>query len=45
MGHSWKVLQANFYKHFDIYYNYLLKAIYYGIVPGIIIYGNFLKNF
>lgn len=39
MGHSWKVLQANFSKYYDIFYNYMVKFIYYGSVPLIVAYG------
>ena len=41
MGHSWKVLKANFSKYFDIFYSYMIRTIYYGSVPAIVLYGNF----
>ena len=40
MGHSLKVLRANFSRYWDVFYNYLLQGIYYGAVPAIILYGN-----
>ena len=39
MGHSLKVLRMNFNKYFDVFYNYMLRAIYWGSVPAIILYG------
>lgn len=42
MGYSFKVFKANFTKYYDIFYVYFLKAIYYGSVPAVILYGIFL---
>ena len=39
MGHSFKVLQQNFYKYYNSFYNYFLKGLYYGLVPAIVLYG------
>lgn len=40
-GHSLKVFKANFAKYFNSFYTYFLRAIYWGSVPAIIIYGNY----
>ncbi len=39
MGHSFKVLRANFDKYFNTFYGYFLRALYWGSVPAIIFYG------
>jgi hypothetical protein len=41
MGHSFKVLKMNFYRYFNVFYDYFLKTIYWGSVPTIILYGTF----
>lgn len=43
MGYSFKKLQANFWKYFNSFYNYLLYTIYWGSLPMIITYGLFAK--
>jgi hypothetical protein len=45
MAFSLKSFQANFWKYFDKFYNYLLYGIYWGSVPAIIIYGLFSKPY
>lgn len=45
MAHSFKALKANFWKYFGTFYNYLLRAIYWGSVPAIILYGLFAKPY
>lgn len=39
MGHSFKVLKMNFFRYFNVFYDYFLKTIYWGSVPTIILYG------
>lgn len=39
MGHSFKVLKLNFFKYFNVFYDYLLRFIYWGSVPSIVLYG------
>jgi hypothetical protein len=43
MGHSWKVFKNNFSKYFNSFYEYFLRAIYYGSVPAIIFYGTLIR--
>ena len=43
MGYSFKKLQANFWKYFNKFYNYLLYTIYWGSIPMIVSYGLFAK--
>jgi hypothetical protein len=43
MGYSFKKLQANFWKYFNHFYNYLLYTIYWGSIPMIISYGLLAK--
>lgn len=45
MAYSVKALRANFWKYFDSFYNYLLRAIYWGSVPAIMLYGLFAKPY
>ncbi len=44
MVHSLKLFRKNFFKYWDQFYFYLLKAIYYGAVPSIVLYGNYKAN-
>lgn len=39
MTHSLKNLRANFEKYFTVFYGYMVKGIYYGLVPAVILYG------
>ena len=39
MGHSFKVLKMNFFRYFNVFYDYFLKTVYWGSVPTIILYG------
>ena len=43
MAHSFKTLSVNFQKYFNIFYSYLLRGMYWGSVPAIILYGLFSK--
>ena len=45
MGHSFKVLKANFNRYFDVFYGYMLKFIYYGSVPLIVLYGKTIMKY
>ena len=45
MAHSLKTLKANFAKYYSLVYNYMLRFVYYGSVPTIILYGNILIVF
>ncbi len=33
----------NFFKYFEVYYAYFLRAVYYGLVPSIVFYGKHSK--
>jgi hypothetical protein len=39
MAYSLKALRTNFWLYFDHFYSYLMKGIYWGSVPLIILYG------
>jgi len=43
MAFSFASFKKNFRIYFDIFYSYLMKFIYYGSVPAIIMYGLFSK--
>lgn len=44
MGRSLKVLKMNFNKYYNSFYNYFLKALYYGAVPSIVLYGKHYRS-
>jgi len=42
---SFKVLKLNFFRYFNVFYDYFLKTVYWGSVPTIILYGLFTKPY
>jgi hypothetical protein len=45
MAFSLKKLRSNLSLYFNYFYNFLLHGIYWGSVPGIILYGIFSKPY
>ena len=39
MAHSLQNLLSNFNLYYGKFYNYMLYSLYYGLVPGVIVYG------
>ena len=42
MAHSLKIFRQNLAKYYDVFYQYMIKFMYYGSVPTIILLGNTL---
>ncbi|CDW80535.1 UNKNOWN [Stylonychia lemnae] len=45
MGHNFKALRHNFNQYFNVFYDYFLRAIYWGSVPAIVLYGLLSKPY